>query len=374
MKHKKYIALILLLGTPNINAADVQLCNGKENLCDRPYNKIAQISVHNATSNTKRGFIVPNINPCTKEQCRGTSCVTLPDVCDYDTGINPVANQHWDLGDFLNSGLRSFNISIHPIAPTNTPWIAHIPEQPNITEQIKDIVQQKVPTILQAKVTYFIDKTIKGNIWEIDTTNVKLLDVLIQLKSFLDASANEVITLILNIFNLHNGTMLQQLKDNFKTSGINQYIFVPNLSQPWPTLKQMIAANKRLVLFVDQDIQEQGFTNISNVGFSNKATFKTVDELQADDCQDAKDHQAFSNPNSVCIMNHFITNPFAGSEQDAEKINQYPILMGHVTKCSTFLSTAARRTIYPNFILLAFVDEQLSDLQKAVDELNSKTW
>lgn len=57
--------LTTIITTSPINPdTPVLLCNGKP-ICDRKYNKVAQINVHNATS-TKKGnlFDSPHIVPC----------------------------------------------------------------------------------------------------------------------------------------------------------------------------------------------------------------------------------------------------------------------------------------------------------------------
>ncbi|MDR3549913.1 MAG: hypothetical protein P4L31_00735 [Candidatus Babeliales bacterium] len=59
------LVLATVITTPHIRPDNpVLLCNGKP-ICDRKYNKVAQINVHNATS-TKKGnlFDSPHIVPC----------------------------------------------------------------------------------------------------------------------------------------------------------------------------------------------------------------------------------------------------------------------------------------------------------------------
>ena len=68
------------------------------------------------------------------------------------------------------------------------------------------------------------------------------------IKGWLDAHPTDVITLLL--VNSDNATPTD-LAGEFTTAGIADYGFVPNTPGVWPTLQEMITANKRLVVFVN---------------------------------------------------------------------------------------------------------------------------
>lgn len=72
-------------------------------------------------------------------------------------------------------------------------------------------------------------------------------------KSYLDANANEIVTILLT-----NGDSVDITKfgDTFSSAGIDKYAFVPS-SNPlsigdWPTLSEMISTGKRLVVFLGE--------------------------------------------------------------------------------------------------------------------------
>ncbi|CAK7215096.1 hypothetical protein SEUCBS140593_002415 [Sporothrix eucalyptigena] len=78
-----------------------------------------------------------------------------------------------------------------------------------------------------------------------------LASYLVPIKSFLDANPNEVITLLLT-----NGDAIpvSQYGTVFQAAGLDTYAYAPSgtlsLDQ-WPTLAEMIATGKRLVVFMD---------------------------------------------------------------------------------------------------------------------------
>ncbi|GAM90093.1 hypothetical protein ANO11243_081330 [Dothideomycetidae sp. 11243] len=88
--------------------------------------------------------------------------------------------------------------------------------------------------------------------WELDTGT--LTSYLANIKTFLDANPNEVVTLL-----LVNGdnTDVSVFASAFESTGLQGYAFIP-ASNPlpinqWPTLRQMIAANTRLVAMLDSE-------------------------------------------------------------------------------------------------------------------------
>ncbi|MDR3550091.1 MAG: hypothetical protein P4L31_01645 [Candidatus Babeliales bacterium] len=336
------------LASHQIKAA--QNCN-RQNIWDRPFNKIAQINVHNATSTTKRGLVL-NIKPCWNGW--------LPALCGYNTGINPVADQNWDLQDQLNNGLRVFKLPIHPVGIDNTPWVTHTLQKREINDLVVSIAQ-KLP-FSSSTIQSAINSSLQKNLWNIDTSNTPFLNVLNQLKAFLDNNPHEIITLDLNTFDMN--LMYAQFLNVFATSGIDAYLFKPNTGNlSWPTFGQMITSNQRLVVLCDTQMNQPGFIYSNQYTTANNYTYKSIDELNADDCSIIN-----KDPNTLFIMNHFITGTLSGSTALANQANTYQALSNHIQKCCN--STGR----YPNLIPIDYVDVHFDDIKRVIDEVNSKKW
>lgn len=343
------IMILLFLSTITINSINAdQNCNG-QNICNRPFNKVAQICVHNATSNTKHGLVL-TIKPCWNGW--------LPSLCGYDTGINPVADQYWNLQEQLNNGLRVFKLPIHPVGIDNTPWVTHTLQSREINELVTSIAQ-KLP-FSSSTIQSAINSSLQNNLWRIDTANIKFLDVLNQLKTFLDNNRNEIITLSLNTFDMN--LMSAQFLNLFKASGIDVYLFKPNAGTiVWPTFGQMIASNQRLVIFCDTQMNQPGFIYTPQYTTSNNYSYKSIDELNADDCNIIN-----RDPNALFIMSHFISGKLSGSASLANKANTYQALRNHIEKC---FNTTGR---YPNLISVDYVDIHFDDIKRIINEINNK--
>lgn len=331
---KIVIISILLFNVLQIQSSD--LCNGQPNLCNRPYNKIAQINVHNATSTLKPGFFFNVIN-------------------------NPVADQQWNLQEQLNNGLRMFKIPVHPIGSDNIPWSTHTLQDREIDEVVNNMVQQ-LPFFARSYAKSIISCGLKKYLWEIDSSNIRFLDILNQIKNFLDNNPREIITLELNTFDMDK--MKDQFLNTFKVSGLNSYIYTGNPDNGWPTAGDMIANNQRLVIFVDDYIDEQGFLYSKQYITSNNYSFKSLEELNADNSGKARN----SNANILFNMSHTITGKFSGSPSLANQANNYTVLMNHIQKSFNNINR------YPNFISIDFVDINLNDIKRIINELNNLQW
>lgn len=111
---------------------------------------------------------------------------------------------------------------------------------------------------LQAQTHHAILET---NVLELCHTSCWLEDAgtleafLVTVKTWLDDNPNEVVTLLLT-----NGdsVAITEFGDTFTSSGIDSYAFVPSSSPDtlaisnWPTLGDLIASGKRLVVFLGE--------------------------------------------------------------------------------------------------------------------------
>lgn len=73
-------------------------------------------------------------------------------------------------------------------------------------------------------------------------------DDLGEIKSFLDANPNEVVTIILEC-NVSANTIESELNQ----AGLFNYLYTQTVGQEWATIQEMIDTDKRLVVFTDVD-------------------------------------------------------------------------------------------------------------------------
>ena len=214
-----------------------------------------------------------------------------------------------------------------------------------------------------------------------------LSDWLEEIKTWLDNNPNEVVTVLL--VNSDNATP-QDLGAHFATASITHYAFVPpSATVPpsggaWPTLQELIGANKRLMVFVASldnpstipvelsylmdefsFIFENPFENISPENFTCNPDRPT--SVQGNS-------QAAISSNRMALINHFLYQEglFDIETPDVDKINITNSPGNNIGNLGYALSTCnAQYGRPPTFTLVDFFDE--GPAIAAVDALNGVT-
>jgi hypothetical protein len=331
-------ALFLVAG---INAQPAELL-------DRKYNEFAQVLVHNATSH------------------------------DYEHSL--VADQNKSFDEILNYGFRAFKLPLHtPVKygrGSDVVWVAHLNDDlvKKVVDKIMD--QPIVPNALKGSVESFVQDIM----WdEIDLTKMTLADFLVKIKAFLEGNPKEIVTFFLDTHNIPD--VSNAIYKVFKTTGVDKYLYTQDAEKEWPTLREMIKKNQRIVVFFDDPVAAGvPFMRDSDWKFENGYEYHSVAALEAEDCLkdfsspagvvNAASYVASAGPkNKFFKMNHFITKGAAGNRDEAFKANSYNSIMNSVKKC-----LAARGGMYPNFIHLDFVDQNYEDIKRVIADINDKLY
>jgi len=206
-----------------------------------------------------------------------------------------------------------------------------------------------------------------------------------RVKAWLDRNPNEVIVIILEMYANKTETV-----EALNTSGIYdmlwelEYTGLVGKSIVWPTLRQMIDADKRILMMSNAEWTKRGA--FPKIAFQFTVTLESpyalgekVQMLNASSggtgpmCGEdgdagtrglgSIDATATDNANGVYILNHFLTRPLA-ARYLAKAVNYNPLLGDRVEECMR------RMRKLPNFISVDFVT--VGDLIKVVDDLNKR--
>jgi len=177
-----------------------------------------------------------------------------------------------------------------------------------------------------------------------------LSDALQDLKDFLDTHPDEVISIIFESY-VH----IDDLVSRFAAVGLDAYLHVQTVGQPWPTLNEMIDANRRLVVFSDRvDAPRPGYHYVWSHAVETHFSAGAPWDLSCN-------RNRGSDANPLFILNHFLTQA-SGSAALASLVNFNPFLLGRAIECW------AARAHLPNFVTVDFYD--IGDVITVVDELN----
>ena len=248
------------------------VCNGSEELCDRPFDQVAYATTHNAMS--------ARFDP-------------------YDYSIL-ISNQCSGVPAQLADGIRALMLDIHWYQPPATvaPDLYLCHSECGLGSQL-------------------------------------LVDGLAEIRAFLDAHPGEVISFIIETNEGTSGREAQ-IRDAFDASGLLPYAYAQTPGAPWPTLGAMIAANQRLVVLTDDASPNAGcdasgapcpwYQSLwSSLAFETAFSYSKPADFS---CADNRGEPG----NDLFILNHFLTNNI-GAPNFAQQVNYDPLLSARAREC-----------------------------------------
>ncbi|CAO3569702.1 unnamed protein product [Mortierella alpina] len=187
-----------------------------------------------------------------------------------------------------------------------------------------------------------------------------------QLKAFMDANPNEVITILWeNAANLSPA----RYQAVYTAAGLVPYSYTPTSNGAWPTLAEMISSKKRLVSFLDNGADASVPWLMAEYDF----VFETPWSIPKDTPYPCTVDRPKDQRKPMYVLNHFISGQIqsGGTTIDvpqsgaAEKTNG-PDLLTHINTClSTFNQS-------PNFIAVDFYEK--GSVLQTVAQVNGVQW
>lgn len=256
-------------------------CNGRKELCARPYNEVVFPGTHNSMS-------------ASDERWRG-------------------ANQKYGLVQQLEDGIRLMMLDIHA-------WKGGL----SLCHSFCNLGERPLD------------------------------DALLDLRDFLRSQRGEVLTLI-----LQDETDAERIIEAFKTAGLDKWAYA-HPGGAWPTLEELIAQNKRLVVTAERsggDAATPWYMYAWATMFDNSYTYKAISDFEQ--CGTNRGNDTLP----VFLLNHWLgTGAGLPSVALSEQANTAENLMAHVEACQ------AEQGRLPTF--LAVDHYHLGDLFEVVDTLN----
>ncbi len=179
-----------------------------------------------------------------------------------------------------------------------------------------------------------------------------LVPVLEQIREFLVMKPNEVLILIIQ----DEGVTPQDIEKCFQKSGLMDFVYQGPAAPPWPTLRQMVATEQRVVVMTEN--------TSAGVPWIHPA-FEVMQETP----YSFHDPSEFScRPNrggrsgSLLLLNHWIETAPAPLPSNAETVNAYDFLLDRARRCQE------QRGKLPNLVAVDFY--RTGDLLAVIETLN----
>jgi hypothetical protein len=289
-------------------------CNGHIELCDRSVNDVVFAATHNAMSIAEYGWIWPS----------------------HDGNIT---NQ-------LNAGVRAFLIDSHYW--DDQAWIEshlhYLP--PDIQVGVHNILEKI--ELNQEDGTYLCHMMCTLGATE-------LAETFEEFRLFLETHPDEVVVLIIEDIVTPADT-----QEAFQDSGLEELVYTYEPGAPWPTLREMIESNERvLVLAEEERPPPDWYLNAWDYTEETPYLFSEVADFEDDTYSCQPNRGEVDKP--FFLLNHWVTR-ISPSRVDAAIINDYEYLMDRVQQC------ADERGQLPNFLGVNFYLN--GDVFDVVDELN----
>lgn len=189
----------------------------------------------------------------------------------------------------------------------------------------------------------------------------KLSEALADIAVFLDTHRYDVLTILFED-HVPGAELLAALEE----AGLREQLHIQPLGEPWPTLRELIAANTRLITLYENQGRTQrpypdGYHATWDYAWDTTWEFRFPSDFEREDGADCARYRGHNGANSLFILNHMLdTNDRA--EEFAHTVNREASLLARARKCQ------AKTGQIPNFVKVDYYD--VGDLFSSVRKLN----
>lgn len=182
-----------------------------------------------------------------------------------------------------------------------------------------------------------------------------LVDVLQEVKNFLEINQQEVVTII-----FQNEGSNMQLEQAIDSIGLDQITYLHIAGTAWPTLQTMVNNNQRLILFVEKNKLPRAtyLMNAFSIIFDTKYDYKSVADFDTDVNRGSRGSK------ELYLVNHWLSNIIGLPDKNlAPQANARAVISKRVQDCST------DNHHFINFLGVDFVE--IGDAKAVVDSINA---
>lgn len=182
---------------------------------------------------------------------------------------------------------------------------------------------------------------------------VDFTETLREIDAFVEQNPSEVL-----ILNIEDYVRPDDVVRAFERSGLIDHVYKGPIGPPWPTLREMIDADERVLVMAENEEGGAAWYH-STYELTQETPFEFESPEQvARGCEQNRGNAG----NSLFLLNHWISTDPLGRPTNARKINDREFLVDRARRCQR------RRDRLPNLLAVDFYQE--GDVQGAAAELN----
>jgi hypothetical protein len=317
------VLAVFLLKDEDGGPRAITSCNGHGELCDRPLDRVAFAATHNSMSaRSSPGW--------------------------------RFAQQEEGIPSQLAAGIRGLLVDAYYGYPGRHIFTEVNPDSPIRKRAVADLGPDAVAAADRIRAGISRPKGSERRIYlchgfcELGATDLD--QTFKRIDSFLDENRNEVLVLVIEDY-----VEPRDLVEEFKRSGLEEHVYKGPADPPWPTLREMIADDERVLVMAENkrdgaDWYHPAFELMQETPY----TFKRPSQMS---CGPNRGQHA----NSLFLVNHWIDTSPSPRASIAKVVNAYGFLLRRARTCE-------RERQFPNLLAVDFY--QQGDLQRVVDRLN----
>jgi uncharacterized membrane protein HdeD (DUF308 family) len=316
------VGLVGLLGlitvgltrTPSSNAAAALTCNGSVELCDRPLDRVAFPTAHNAMSSAEDGFVDPN---------HRRSLVTQ-----------------------LDAGIRGLLIDSLMARPTNRRSSALTV----LDGEVRETARREVGVVGTDALQDFLSRRLARPtgppepflchiVCELGALPME--EELGKIRQWLERNPNEVLVIV-----IQDLVSPEETEKVFRASGLYDHVWSWDPRQSAPTLRAMLDADRRVLVMAEQDGFADGWYQSGYERLLKETPYDspTLAALRSDaSCRPNRGREA----NPLFLVNHWVA-VYPPRPSEAQKANARDVLLDRVERCRSI------RSAFPNLIAVDF--------------------
>ncbi len=318
------------LTRPEIEAAaasaPVDACNGHPELCDRRLDRVAFAMTHNSMS-----------------------------AADVPNWMFP--NQERGIRAQLEDGVRGFMIDVHYGVPAGDRVKTLIENEENAREKyVEALGKEGVDAAMRIRDRMIGEAEAERDVYMChgfcELGEMRFTAALEEMRDFLVANPNEVLIIIVQ----DEGVAPADVAACFAKSGLEEFVYKGSFEPPWPTLREMVERDERVVVFAENDAEGVPWYHVTT-GVIQETPYGFKDPSEFSNKPNRGDKKG-----SLLLMNHWIQTAPAPLPSNAEIVNAYDFLLKRARECKR------ERQMMPNLIAVDFYGT--GDLFRVVRALN----
>lgn len=304
----------------------INTCNGYRELCNRKFNEVVIPATHNSMS--------------------------AADIPDW-----MFAEQEKRIPEQLQDGIRGFLIDAHYGMPAGKHVKTLLEDEAAARKKYEEVLgKEGVDAAMRIRDRLVGAEKGKRDVYlchgfcELGAD--PLIPMLRQIRDFLVMNPNEVITFVIQ----DEAVTPKDIEKCFVESGLIDFVYRGDVKPPWPTLRKMILADERVIVFAENNSAgvpwyHQAYNFMQETPYK----FHKPDEMS---CRENRGTATAS----LFLINNWIETAPAPKPSNAQIVNAYDFLLKRAQLCRQ------ERHMLPNILAVDFY--KTGDLIKVVETLN----